>query len=345
MSDSSKVDSRFHFKPASHSWVAIHPNPKGVIQFVGSFFIFGSLPTVFYNSLLRNLYNQQYTIIAYPSSVIPPLRWKSRLVDHWQASVQLLKEEYAIKAEIITYLLDYTDRETINIYLNQSNSFWLGHSLGCKYISILEILSSDTSSINSNLEKCGFTPQELQLVAADIEELESSRTNSELRINNLLKRKDIEQKLSTKRGIVDQPSVFLAPEIYGTQNKTGSKIPYFDIFPNGEKTLCLINKSRDFFNLIALIGFRQDNISYDDIQGLKQEFSSRSINLNDKLILKNFQGYDLKIEMLSSILSHLKPASGNAKSLAACIDKIFEELRTRTLAAYMPQQVQCKTIN
>ncbi len=27
------------FKPFSNSWVAIHPDPKGVIQFVGSFFI------------------------------------------------------------------------------------------------------------------------------------------------------------------------------------------------------------------------------------------------------------------------------------------------------------------
>ena len=53
-----------HFRAFSHSWVAIHPNPKGIIQFAGSFFIFGSLPTVFYYFLLKSLYDQGYTIIA-----------------------------------------------------------------------------------------------------------------------------------------------------------------------------------------------------------------------------------------------------------------------------------------
>ncbi|VEP11557.1 hypothetical protein H1P_110007 [Hyella patelloides LEGE 07179] len=47
-----KTEKYFRFQPFPHSWVAIHPNPKGVIQFVGSFFVFGALPTVFYDSLL-----------------------------------------------------------------------------------------------------------------------------------------------------------------------------------------------------------------------------------------------------------------------------------------------------
>ena len=57
--------------------------------------------------------NKRYTIIAYPCSVIPPLIWKLKLVDHWKASIRLLKEEYALKYELIDYILKYGDQDSI----------------------------------------------------------------------------------------------------------------------------------------------------------------------------------------------------------------------------------------
>jgi hypothetical protein len=248
MNNSGNSLETFHFKAFANSWVAINPHPKGVIQFVGSFFVFGSLPTLFYNSLLHSLYNQGYTIIAYPIAVIPPLIWKSKLVDHWQASIQLLKEEYTIKLELIAYILEHTNGEYLDIYLDHANYFWLGHSLGCKYISILEILSSDPSTIRKRLEECGFKPEDFLLVEEDISIIESERKARDRDINYLLARKEITQNISSRQSIIDQPSIFLAPEIYGTQDSNGATIPWVKVFPSGEKTLCLIEKITVFFN-------------------------------------------------------------------------------------------------
>ena len=335
-------DTYIRFKPFANSWVAIHPHPKGVIQFVGSFFIFGSLPTIFYNSLLRNLYNKGYTIIVYPTSLIPPLRWKLKLVDHWQASIRLLKEEYATKVELITYLLKHTNQDSLDIYLSQSNYFWVGHSLGCKYISILEVLSGNPQDINSNLATCKFNPQELKIIESDLKNLESERINCDHKINQLLASKEINKQISSKKSIIDQPAIFIAPEIYGTQDSNGATIPIFKIFPSGQKTLCLIQKSNNNFNLTALMAFEGDEISEDDVQALKKEFSSRDINQNDKLIYNRFDGYNLKIKQLSSLFSHLRPTSNNVKPLAICIDQTFNELRQRANNNYEPQKVQCK---
>jgi hypothetical protein len=56
------------FQPISRSWVAIHPQPKGVIQFIGGAFFGTFVPTFFYRGLLSFLYNQGYTIIVLPFS-------------------------------------------------------------------------------------------------------------------------------------------------------------------------------------------------------------------------------------------------------------------------------------
>lgn len=335
------TEAHLSFKPFSNSWVAIHPDPKGVIQFVGSFFIFGSLPTVFYNSLLRSLYNEGYTIIAYPCSVIPPLRWKLKLVDHWKASIRLLKEEYALKTELIAYILNYGNQNSLDVYLNQSNYYWLGHSLGCKYISILEILSSNPQNINANLIGCKFNSQEFKIIEADISDLERERIKSDRDINNLLTKEKIDKQIQSKKSIIDQPSIFIAPEIYGTQDSNGATIPYFKVFPSGQKTLCLIKASDNYFNLTALISFAGDEISEDDVKALKHEFSNRDINKPDKLLYRQFSGYDLKIKLLSSLFSHLRPTSNYIKPLACCIAQMLDELTKRTNSNYKPQQVKC----
>jgi hypothetical protein len=340
MNLSKDSDADLHFQAFSHSWVAIHPNPKGIIQFVGSFFIFGSLPTVFYYFLLKSLYDQGYTIIAYPSSIIPPLLWKSKLVNHWSASLQLLQEESVIQAELIAHILGQTDRKSLNIYLNQSNYFWLGHSLGCKYISLLEILSNDPQNLVNNLEQCGITKKQFPLITRAVTNLELERKKSDRLINIILANYQVDYQFSSKRLIIDQPSIFLAPEIYGTEEinkKSRSAIPLFGLFPDGKTTKCLINSSQNFFGLTALIAFSYDNISKDDIETLNTELSSRSKNF----IYKLFPGYDFKISRLSSLFSHLKPLINEDQSLANCIDNVFDELRKRTIANYVPQVVQC----
>jgi hypothetical protein len=54
-----------NFQPVSFSWLALHPQPQGVIQFIGGAF-FGSLPTLSYRDLLHRLYDAGYTVVAIP---------------------------------------------------------------------------------------------------------------------------------------------------------------------------------------------------------------------------------------------------------------------------------------
>ena len=59
---------KLKFRPISHSWVARHPQPEGVVQFVGGAF-FGTFgPTLFYRHLVNYFYDKAYTIVILPFS-------------------------------------------------------------------------------------------------------------------------------------------------------------------------------------------------------------------------------------------------------------------------------------
>ncbi|MEO1377732.1 MAG: hypothetical protein AAFW70_26325, partial [Cyanobacteria bacterium J06635_10] len=57
------TEGKLFFRRFSNSWVAINPNPKGIIQFIGSF-VFGSFPRDSYKYLFQNLFEQGYTIFV-----------------------------------------------------------------------------------------------------------------------------------------------------------------------------------------------------------------------------------------------------------------------------------------
>ena len=326
MTLSPDIPNKLHFKPFSHSWVAIHPKPKGIIQFVGSFFIFGSCPTFFYNSLFKSLYAKSYTIIAYSTPTIPPLILKSKLVDHWSASIDLLREEYAVKYKLIKYLLSLPEPPSVDIYLEQSNYFWLGHSLGCKYISLLEILSN-TENLQNSLQQCKFKPEDFKIIEDDLATIDEDRTNTDHKITALLQENKIDKICSSKSFITDQPSIFLAPEIHGTAEVNKIPIPVvpgFDLFPSGDQTLCLIEQTQGFFQLTALIYFYQDNISEDDVKDLK-----RILGSVDNFIHQGFPGCDLKNKFLSGLASHLKPVGSDIENIGQFIDETYQKLKNR----------------
>jgi hypothetical protein len=106
------------FKAIAHSWVAPHPAPIGVIEFIGGA-LYGLLPTVSYRYFLRCLYEAGYTIIAMPF----PFGF-----DHAEIARGLLREREQIRAEL-NYPADLPD-------------FWVGHSVGCKYITLLEAMGA-----------------------------------------------------------------------------------------------------------------------------------------------------------------------------------------------------------
>lgn len=103
------------FQPIAHSWVAKHPEPKGVVEFLGGA-LFGSVPNISYGHFLRSLYEAGYTIITLP------FRFG---FNHASIAESLLVERDDVFQQIG--------------YPHQGvPRFWVGHSLGCKYIILLE---------------------------------------------------------------------------------------------------------------------------------------------------------------------------------------------------------------
>ncbi|MBW4658804.1 MAG: DUF1350 family protein [Drouetiella hepatica Uher 2000/2452] len=229
----------FKFSPISFSWVAIHPQPKGVIQFIGGAF-FGTFPTVFYRYFLQTLFEEGYTIIALP------FRFSFR---HWAIAIDLLKEQEILRHELteIANKLGYQNE----IYQDKANYFWLGHSLGCKYIALLEFLSGQQwkQITESSLGQAAYQQIEALIVSAGLE----------------------------NASILDQPSLLIAPDISDTE----SAIPVRPIAhfldriglgakPTRDQTQRFVERSL-LFNLTALISFDSDTLAGSETDECRSE--------------------------------------------------------------------------
>lgn len=207
------------FQPISFSWVALHPNPKGIIQFIGGAF-FGTFPTLFYRHLLQELYQEGYTIVALP------FRFSLR---HWQIAYSLLEEQHQLR-QILPKLADHQGYETSR-YQDASSYLWFGHSLGCKYIALLELLSGDEEAVAAALPE------------------------------------DLVETYYQSEGIWSQGSVLLAPDISDLE----SAIPLrsltrllkrlnISVRPDRQQTLDLIHQSA-LFKLTAMVSFDRDTVA------------------------------------------------------------------------------------
>lgn len=218
----------FTFQPVSFSWVALHPQPQGVIQFIGGAF-FGSFPTLCYRHLLRELYDAGYTV------VVIPFRFSFR---HWDIALSLLEEQRRLR----TYLPQLADEAGYDteVYQRSDRYAWLGHSLGCKYIALLELL-------------CGV---ELDPADTTLDEVIGGENAQWLR-----------DRLAASPTIWNQPTQLLAPDISDTTSAVPLKAlaHLFDrlglgVQPTRQQTLDLIDRSR-LFNLTAMVSFTHDAVA------------------------------------------------------------------------------------
>jgi hypothetical protein len=255
------MSKQFIFQPVSFSWVAVHPQPKGVVQFIGGSF-FGSLPTLFYRYFLQQLFEEGYTVVALP------FRFSFR---HWPIAIGLLKEQEILRTEL-TKIAQKSGYES-EIYQAASSYFWVGHSLGCKYIALLEFLSDDRypNIVNKFCDGADY-----KQVLSLIENLGIDRPS-----------------------IKNQPSLLIAPDISNTE----SAIPVralaqlldkfrLGVLPTREQTQCFIANS-SLFNLTALISFDRDDIAgstndinkspekrkLSDVLWLIEQLSNRKLSL------------------------------------------------------------------
>ncbi|MBD1806578.1 DUF1350 family protein [Microcoleus sp. FACHB-SPT15] len=296
----------FKFRPVSFSWVAIHPEPKGVIQFIGGAF-FGTFPTVFYRYFLQELFEEGYTIIALP------FRFSFR---HWSIAIDLLKEQEVLRQELseIASRLGYRQ----DVYQDKANYFWLGHSLGCKYIALLEFLSGEhwKQITESCVERNAY------------QQIETTISNAGLE----------------SASILAQPSLLIAPDISNTE----SAIPiraiarFLDrvglgVLPTREQTQCFIERSQ-LFNLTAMISFDKDTLAGSE----NDQFKDKQIRENSDVLWLIEQLKTRKFPILHKELpgKHLEPLGVRAGNYIVDLnpfDKFIKSLRCRMLEGYATQ--------
>ncbi len=276
-------DTQPHFLNLSNSKIALHPEPQGVIQFIGSF-VFGSFPAWAYKYLLQYLYSKGYSLILYSF----PLNLFQ--FNHWEVTLKLMEEQYILKDKIIERLEESKSVVNVDIYLNSSNYLWLGHSLGCKYIMLLEILSNNPTRRRQVLEKCLLKKNREELIA---------------RIE-----------ATSQVFIQDQPSILLAPEISNTIRiiKSSLRISNNFVKPTQKETECMIKTSQELFNLMGIISFNWDNIAEDDVSFMIDQIKTRA-----------FQPY-LYTELAGW---HFEPLALHIQDLGETVVQFFSQLRQR----------------
>ncbi len=313
------MNSELRFKPISNSWVAIHPRPKGVVQFIGGAF-FGTFPTIFYQYFLDQLYDAGYTTIALPFRFT---------FNHWSVAISLVKEQYVIRREVV--------KEAINlgydydIYLKDTNFFWVGHSLGCKYIALLEFLSSEWQHVRQNIKLCEANYSHFTNIVDDIENL-SLDLDLEKRKTEII----IEKYVGEKPEIINlfikgQPSLLIAPDISDTESAIPIRIlaQLIDSFglgatPSLKQTICLI-KSSNLFNLTTLICFKQDKIAKETYKWFIEYLATKSKQSNNESLSTPPEQLDGK---------HLEPLGikiGNYIVSLDSFDKFINPIKNRRL--------------
>ncbi|MBX0330963.1 DUF1350 family protein [Oscillochloris sp. ZM17-4] len=193
-----------HYERIAHSLVARHPKPIGVVEFYGGQF-FGLIPATTYDYFLENLFAAGYTIIAVPFEFS---------FNHVAVAESLLAERDQVREKLPE--------------IDDVPHFWVGHSLGCKFIALLEAYTDPASGLY----------------------LPPGRS-----------------KATARRGIIDEPSLLMAPDI----GDTAAALPLpvlpqildslgLGVRPTRAETQRLIVED-ELFHLTALISFAGDTVA------------------------------------------------------------------------------------
>lgn len=264
--------SKFRFQAVSHSWVALHPQPQGVIYFIGGAF-FGTFgPMLFYRHLLRYFFDQGYTLILLPFNFT---------FNHYREAFFLIGEQYQLLPELVR-MAQGKDYE-YEVYLNAKKSYWLGHSIGCKYIALLEGFSAlpeddkerykFIQNLLTSVPKEFYDRRTIQSIVAEIQAF-----REDLLSQSRITRKTIAAYTGKTYGqetdsifkdlyIKGQPSILLAPVNSGTDSAIRPPILAnlidkwgLGVKPSPEITRQLIQQN-NLFNLLVLARFQSDKIA------------------------------------------------------------------------------------
>ncbi len=295
---------------------------KGVIQFVGGF-LSGSLPIAYCGRLLACLCKRGYTVAIYRFSLFQ--------TNHINIVRDLYAQQLRIK-ETLTYKFSQ-DSVIKMIYANDFNYHWLAYSMGCRLVTLLEILSgtpSEKADIFNGYLTSFSTRRDQEFVHEQLTEYLAEGEPCYIR---------------------NQRSIFLAPEITNTINVSKSirgesldlfwqkdnnagnnvysiekllatlqglirNIPYepladleIEIFPDSERIKFLVRKAFQYlFGITKIIHFEQDKMSFDDIDFFRTLEKTRENSHFEIKVLK--EG------------GHNTPCSANEQKILDVVDEI-----------------------
>ena len=270
---------KFQFLPVKFAWAAIHPDPSGIIYFIGGAF-FGSFPSLFYRFFLESLFHQRFTIVALP------FRFSFR---HWSIALSFVENQNdvlkAIEEEAVKQGFDYTlytrARETGPTARKLFQEYWIGHSLGCKYIGLLELLTDLEMFDRKNvLSQCAGSPQAQY-------------------IDSLINKSHLETV-----SLYNQPSVLLDPIIADIDNAVPIKVlqklftRIISVLPSRDETLCLVQHSK-LFSLTAVISFKSA-LAQDSVSQLKFILKNRLNHFKELTVNDSWTGKHLSILGINS---------------------------------------------
>jgi hypothetical protein len=265
-----------------------------MIQFIGAF-IFGSLPACAYRPLVQELYARGFSLVLHRFP-LNPLQF-----NHWDVAIGLLQQARAIRDYIAAgHVFPVPDSPNRDFYLDPTNTLWLGHSLGCKFLLLLEILSNEPNRREAILR--GRLPAaEVDSLLSRLSGLSGSKTSS------------LSQEVDVPV-IRNQPTILMAPEISNTFRIFRSRFQFSNqrAIPNKTQTEWLIDDSTELFHLSRVISFDWDGIAADDVDFLGTILSQRG---TPTPVVEHLHGW------------HLEPLSARVEDLADKIDAGFQQLR------------------
>lgn len=281
---------------ACGSTVYLSATPVRMVHLIGGF-TFGSLPQIFYRSLAESLcLEKHYSVVLHPFPFNP------FVPDHWSLALALYVRLRTLQLRDLPRLSDHNP-----FYFERSNHVWLGHSLGCKLIELLELLSLPPDTRHKALLEIlsaaetrriehliGDTVKRLKGMASQItpESVASADENFSTEWNRQLSRRKDGEPLQF---ILDQASVLMAPQISGATRIPATNLRLYSasVQPSWEQTCYLVRSQRSIFNLTDVIRFSDDTIAADDIVFLQQVLQSRH-NPQNRDVVRDVPGGHLR---------------------------------------------------
>ncbi|WP_404783301.1 DUF1350 family protein [Altericista sp. CCNU0014] len=211
-----------------HGFASIHPDPEGVVHFIGGYF-FGSGVSCWYKTLLDSL-QQRFTVHSYSYSFAQ--------LSHWTIAKDLLEQIEQVKQAGIKTAkqMGYNPK----IYTDPSKHCLVGHSLGCECIGLIRFLGFDKNK--------------------QIQILEAARHQLGAKIVTDLDFSDVKA-LPQLQSVPYRASLLMAPCF-----KTPTAVSWLlQVRPQQDLVRYLIQQNPQLLSLTSLLSFKGDTIAGPDV--------------------------------------------------------------------------------